>query len=92
MSQALGVLDKTFKAGEDLDTKRYYAVYLSADQTVKVCDGSHTAIGILQNNPKSGEEAVVRLVGTTKAVAGDAISAGKRVKSASTGKISEIVS
>ncbi len=91
MSQALGVLDKTFKAGEDLSGKRYYAVYLSADQTVKVCTTGHlNAIGILQNNPKEGEEAVVRLVGTTKAVAGDTITAGNRVVSTTSGTIDAV--
>ncbi len=91
MSQALGVLDKTFIAGEDLSNYRYYAVYLSDDHTVKVCTTSYlNAIGILQNNPKSGEEAVVRLVGTTKAVAAGSISAGTRVKATTAGKIEAI--
>jgi len=80
MSQQLGVLDLTFTAGEDLDSNQYYPVYLSADQTVSLCTTSHVdAIGVLQNEPKSGEAAVVRVLGTTKVIGGEVIAAGKRV-------------
>ncbi len=87
MSQALGVLDLTFKAGEDLSEKRYYFVYLSDDHTVSLCASGHVnAIGVLQNNPKSGEEALVRVLGTSKVVSGTPISAGDRVVSDVNGK------
>ena len=79
MSQQVGILDLTFTAGEDLSDYQYYAVYLSADNTVKVCTTSHVdAIGVLQNDPESGEEAVVRALGSTKVKVGEAITAGKR--------------
>ena len=84
MSQQIGVLDLTFTAGADLSAKQYYAVYLSADQTVSLCTTAHLdAIGVLQNKPKSGEAAVVRPIGaggTTKVKTGGAIAVGKRVK------------
>jgi len=74
MSQSIGILDKTCIAGEDLRNYQYYAVYLSADNTVSVCTTSHVdAIGILQNDPNTGEEAVVRVLGTTKVKVGGAI-------------------
>ena len=82
MSQALGMLDLTFKAGEDLSSYRNYFVYLSADQTVKKCTTDHIiAIGVLQNNPKENEGALVRSIGTTKVKAGTPITAGARVVS-----------
>ncbi len=87
MSQALGTLDLTFKAGEDLDDERYYFVYLSDDQTVSLCTTGHLdAIGVLQNNPKSGEEALVRVLGTSKVVCGTPVAVGKRVVSGIDGK------
>jgi hypothetical protein len=80
MSQQIGVLDLTFTAGEDLTTAQYKAVYLSADNTVSLCTTAHVdAIGILQNEPDSGEAALVRVLGTTKVMVGEAIEAGKRV-------------
>lgn len=84
MSQALGTLDLTFKAGEDLGAYQYYFVYLSADQTVSKCTTGHViAIGVLQNNPEINEEALVRVIGTSKVKAGTplavAITAGVRV-------------
>jgi hypothetical protein len=87
MSQQLGVLDKTFIAGEDLSSAQYYFVYISDDQTVSLCTTSHLdAIGVLQNDPKSGEEAVVRVIGTSKVKFGDAVAVGVRVISTTAGK------
>ena len=84
MSQQVGELDLTFEAGADLSEKQYFAVYLSADHTVSLCTTAHlNAIGVLQNEPKSGEAAVVRPIGaggTTKVKCGGAITIGKRVK------------
>jgi len=91
MSQQAGVLDITFIAGEDLSSNQYYAVYLSADQTVSLCTTAHVdAIGILQNAPKSGEAATVRVLGTTKVVSGETtIAVGKRVYVGTDGKVLE---
>lgn len=90
MSQQLGVLDVTFEAGEDLDSNQYYAVYLSADHTVSLCTTGHVdAIGILQNKPKSGEAAVVRALGSTKAIASEVVAVGKRVLVGTDGKLDE---
>ena len=87
MSQQLGVLDKTFIAGEDLSSAQYYFVYISADQTVSLCTTSHLdAIGVLQNDPESGQEAVVRMIGTSKVKFGDAVAVGTRVISTTAGK------
>ena len=91
MSQAIGDLGKSFIAGEDLTGKQYYAVYLSGDQTVKLCTTDHlNAIGILQNDPDTNEAALVRLEGTSKAVASGAITAGTRVVATTDGKIAAV--
>ena len=59
-------------ASADLSAKQYYFVKMSADKTVTVCAAAtDIPVGVLQNDPASGEEAVVCSVGTTK-VSGDA--------------------
>lgn len=67
-------------AGASLATAQYKFVKLSADKTVVVCSGvTDVPIGVLQNNPASGEAAEVCAVGVTKIqgdgdlTAGDAI-------------------
>ena len=71
MSQALGALDVSFKAGADLSEKQYHLVKMSDSQTVNVptADAStDVVIGVLQNKPESGEAAVVRVLGTSKVI------------------------
>jgi len=88
MSQALGVLDLTFVAGEDLSNAQYQFVRISDNQTVKLCTtGALDAIGVLQNNPKAGEEALVRVLGTSKVKADNSsIAAGSRIVSSDNAK------
>jgi len=65
-------------AGEDLSGKQYTAVYLSAANQVKFATSQNSSLlyGILQNKPQSGEAAAVRDLGTTKWIAGAAVTAG----------------
>ena len=91
MSQQVGILDLTFTAGEDLRNYQYYAVYLSADNTVSVCTTAHVdPIGILQNDPNTGEEAVVRVLGSTKVKVGGAVTYGVRCIVATDGMIEAV--
>lgn len=89
MSQQTGVLDITFKAAGDLDDKQYYIVKMSAADTIDLA-GANTdhAIGVLQNKPKTGEAAVIRVLGTTKYVShgGSAVSVGNLICPDSNGK------
>jgi hypothetical protein len=63
----IGVLDLSFKAEQTFAAKQYYAVELSADDQVDVCDGAgDTVIGVVQNNPAAGQAATVRVLGVTK--------------------------
>ena len=74
-------------AGADLSAAQYKFVKMSADNTVVLCSGATDApIGVLQNNPISGAEASVLVVGGTKLVAGAAIAAGIKIGTSSTGK------
>lgn len=59
-------------ASADLRTKQFYFVKMSGEKTVTVCAGAtDKPIGVLQNTPNSGEEALVCCIGVTK-VSGDA--------------------
>lgn len=83
--QNLGITT-TYEAGEDLSAKQYYLVYLSSADTVSACGANGKAIGILQNEPESGEEAVVALTGISKFVCSETVAVGKYVTSTSAGK------
>lgn len=91
MSQQNSVLDKTFKADLDLSAKQYYAVKMSGDATpYAVMLGASNAdkvIGILQNEPNFEEAAVVRMLGTTKAVAGTPLAVGVDVCTHTDGRL-----
>ena len=57
----------TLEAGADLSTKQYYFVKLDNAGKAVVCDGAtDKPVGVLQNNPTSGQAAEVVVVGLTK--------------------------
>lgn len=80
MSKQLEGFDVTLKAEQDISTKQYYFVeQTSTDEQIDVADGAtDVIIGVLQNKPDdTGKEALVRILGHSKVVAGeDSISAG----------------
>lgn len=88
---ALSIWEDSFIAGADLSAKQFYAVELTAENTVDVAsDATDAAIGILQNKPRSGEAADVMHVGRSYAVAdgsGTAIAVGDLVGPAAGGKL-----
>ena len=69
---------ESFTAGADLSLFRYRAVRLSADNTVNVASNitASTFLGVLDNDPKSGEAAAVVVEGLTRIAAGGNITAG----------------
>lgn len=78
----------TLKANADLSTKQYYFVKMTAARTVDIASATtDVIIGILQNKPTAaGQEAVVAIGGTSKLVAGAAISAGAVVSTTAASK------
>ena len=89
MSQSTANLEKTFTTGSaSLEAKKYFAVKQHTDGTIILAAaGTDKIIGILQNEPKVGEAALVRFGGTSKAVAGGTIAVGAWVTSDSDGKV-----
>jgi len=74
-------------AGEDMTAKQFYIVKLSAANTVIVCDGAtDVPIGVLQNNPDSGEAATVCSCGVTKISSNEAVTAGWLIGTSSDGQ------
>lgn len=77
----------TLPAGADLSTKQYYFVKVNSSGNAVLCAAATDApIGVLQNNPISGAEATIVVVGGTKLVAGAAIAAGIKIGTDSAGK------
>ena len=71
------VLVGTLTAAADLSAKQYHFVVLASATTVNVATAiTHAPIGILQNNPESGEQAIVAISGSSKVVADGTLAAG----------------
>ena len=65
-------IDESFTASTDLSAKQYFWVKCgSVAGEVSLATGASgpMALGILQNNPKQGDAAVVRLLGVSKTAA-----------------------
>jgi len=67
----------TLTAAADLSSKQFHFVVLASATTVNVATAiTNAPIGILQNAPESGEEAVVAVRGVSKVVADGTLAAG----------------
>jgi hypothetical protein len=85
------VYDESFIAGADLSGKQFYAVKISAARTVALgAAATDRCIGILQNDPASGQAAVVRMIGLSKAISGAAVTVGAEVTSDAAGKLIDV--
>ena len=77
----------TFMASADLSAKQYYFVKMSAENTVTVCAAvTDKPIGVLQNKPASGEQAIVRVFGVSKVSADATLAAGDVVGTSADGQ------
>jgi hypothetical protein len=73
-------------AGADLSSSQYFIVKLSGAGVVLCDDVTDVPIGVLQNDPESGETASVAVDGITKVVADEAISVGALIGVTAAGK------
>jgi len=74
-------------ASADLSGKQFYFVKMSGTRTVDVCSGAtDKPIGVLQNAPTSGKDAVVAYLGVSKVVASASIAVGALIGTDSAGK------
>lgn len=82
----------TLVAGADLSGAQYKFVKLNSSGQAVVCSGAtDLPIGVLQNDPASGAEAEVLVVGGTKIIAGAAIGEGAQIGTSSAGKAAALV-
>lgn len=88
MSQSIGILDITFKAGADLSSSQYAPVKLGTNPgEVVACGAGEEAVGILQNLPKVGHAAQVRVAGTSIVRASGEIAKGSTVAAAADARV-----
>lgn len=87
MSTEVNVWDESFAAFGDMRSNQFYMVEFKASKVVQKCSAvTAVACGILQNNPNSGETAVVRLLGKSKDVTAAAITYGLLIGPAAGGQ------
>lgn len=83
----------TFKAGSDMRGDQFKIVELTANaHEVELSAVGDLPVGVVQNIPNSGEAATVALAGISKAIAGGAVAAGKKVSAAATGFATQTIS
>lgn len=81
-----GVFDGGLNAAESLTTAQYKVVKLNSTGVV-LAGGTAGSRGILQNDPASGEPALVQYLGITKAVAAATVARGALVTANSTSQV-----
>lgn len=82
---------ESFVASGDLDTSQFHIVNIVGAHTVANAV-IRTGYGVLQNKPKTGEHATVAVEGTTKVIAGAAVSVGDLITSAGSGFATTVAS
>lgn len=80
------IFSKTYLAGADLSSKQYTFVKLSNDTTVVSAGAGEAALGILQNNPESGDTANVMIMGYSLLVMSEAVAVMAKVASTAAGE------
>ena len=87
MSQSVRDFEKSLEASEDLSAKQFFIVQLDANGKLEVAEGATDFIvGVLQNNPESGQMGTYRFLGTSKVKAGGTITVGAFVTTDANGE------
>lgn len=80
-----------FTASADLSAKQYYFVKMSGETTVTVCAAvTDKPIGVLQNKPASGEQAIVCVFGQSKVSADATLATGDVIGTSADGQAQPI--
>mgnify|MGYP001573154105 CR=1 FL=1 len=77
-----------FRASVDMRSLQYHPVMISADQQVAIVRSlTQPVLGILQNNPNTGENADVQVLGFSKMVADAAVTRGSQLAVSASGYV-----
>jgi len=77
----------TLKAGADLSAKQYHFMKLDASGDAVVCSGAtDKPVGVLQNNPTSGQAAEIVVAGLTKISSDAALAIGALIGTSADGQ------
>lgn len=87
MAHELTIWNSSMLAAADLSAKQYYAVKVTASDTINLSGAGENAIGILQNKPTSGQTATVMVMGESMAIYGDTVTAGANLMVNASGKL-----
>jgi hypothetical protein len=90
MSGEANLSCRTIEAGADLSALQYCFVKMSSGKAVSCDTAGEMAIGVLQNNPTSGEMAVIAVSGKTYVKAGAAIAQGAKVATKNNGRADDL--
>lgn len=77
----------SFNAGADLSSSQFFGVDLDSSGNVVAAGDGAVFIGILQNKPASGGQALVCVSGKCKAIAGGSVTAGQSIASDGSGEM-----
>jgi len=80
---------KSWVASEDLSSSKFYLAVLASNTTCSLAGANERAIGVIQNNPESGEQCSIMLLGISFVIAGEAIDIGTMLTAKSDGKAEE---
>lgn len=84
-------LPGTLVAENDLSTSQYKFVEISNEGQVDVCDAAtDMPVGVLQNDPSSGEQAQVMAIGVTKIQMDSSMAAGTCIRTSTDGQAASI--
>ena len=87
MATEYQVVCLTRVAGADLSAAQYKFVEMSSAGTVTVCNtAGEGALGVLQNDPTSGQTATIAYEGVSKVVAGDTVAIAGKVSTDNAGR------
>lgn len=87
MGYEVPLFNITLIAAADLTAKQYHAVKVDANGQGALAGTGENGIGILQNVPDTGQAATVTVQGISKAIYGDAVTAGQDVMVDANGQI-----
>lgn len=88
MAFETNVYTMTLPAHDDLSGSQYLCITVNGTSgNADVAGAGAKCIGVLQNEPSTGQAASVRVMGITKAISGAAVTVGDAVASDAAGKV-----